>query len=266
MPPMIRTLAVFVLASLLAVPSYAQTAAPPLVTAQIVAKAAPSVAPPVVLELFTSQGCAFCPPADELMGQMVQQAGIIGLSCHVDYFTVHQNNLGKSFCTKRQGEYNRLIGTGPRYTPQLVVNGHMDMIGYETGKVSAAILKARAEKVQPIIFTETSPNIYNYALPPIVTNGDPVALWMAVYDAPHSMAITEGNNLGKKLTYYNVVSQMKDLGLWGGAPEERVVEAAFGPATGGFAIIAQNTRTGYILAAGSVNKSVTPAVAASVAQ
>jgi hypothetical protein len=251
---MIRTLAVFAFAALVAVPSFAQSAAPPLVTAQVVPKAMPVAPPPVVLELFTSQGCAFCPPADELMGQMIQQAGIIGLSCHVDYFTVHQNNLGKGFCTKRQGDYNRLIGTGPRYTPQLVVNGHMDMIGYETGKVSAAVLKARSEKVKPIAFTETSPNIYSYALPQIQTDGEPVALWMAVYDAPHSIAITEGNNLGKKVTYFNVVSQLKDMGLWSGAPEARVVEASFGPATGGFAIIAQNTRTGHIIAAGSVNK------------
>ena len=257
---MIRTLAVFALASLLAAPSFAQSnttmTAPPLVTAQIVPAAPPSVPPPVVLELFTSQGCAFCPPADELMGQMIQQQSIIGLSCHVDYFTVRKNNLGKSFCTKRQGDYNRLIGTGPRYTPQLVVNGHMDMIGYEAGKVSAAILKARAEKVQPIVLNERTDGTYNYTLPAVKTDGGPITLWMAVYDAPRSIAITEGNNLGKKITYYNVVSEMRDLGLWSGASEARAVEAGFEPANGGFAIIAQNTRTGHIIAAGSVNKAV----------
>lgn len=196
------------------------------------------------------------------MGHMIQQQSVIGLSCHVDYFTVRKNNLGKSFCTKRQGDYNRLIGTGPRYTPQLVVNGHMDMIGYEASKVSAAIMKGRAEKIKTIDFIETGGDTYNYTLPAVATDGAPVKLWLAVYDAPKSMAITEGNNLGKTVTYFNVVSEMRDLGEWGGAPEARAIQAAFNPDNGGFAIIAQNPRTGYILAAGSVNK--TPPVSAQV--
>lgn len=240
-------------------PAHAQNAAPPLVTAQVVPREAPAIPAPVVLELFTSQGCAFCPPADELMGQMIQQQSIIGLSCHVDYFTVRKNNLGKSFCTKRQSFYNRVIATGPRYTPQLVVNGHLDMIGYETGKVSAAILKARAEKVKPIVFTGTGGQTYAFTLPEVKTGGDPVALWLALYDAPKSMAITEGGNLGKNVTYYNVVSEMRDLGQWDGKPEARAVEAAASQSGGGFAVIAQNARTGHILAAGSVEQK--PAIA-----
>jgi hypothetical protein len=252
---------VFLAASLLAFflggsSSQAQEAptAPPVLT-----EATP-VPAPVVLELFTSQGCAFCPPADQLMGQMAQQQSVIGLSCHVDYFGVHKNSLGKSFCTKRQGDYNRLIGTGPRYTPQLIVNGHMDMIGYEGGKVSAAILKARAEKVAPITLTSAGGDSYSFSLPQIDTAGDPVSLWMAVYDAPHSIAITEGNNLGKKITYYNVVSRINDLGGWDGKAMARAVNADFQPANGGIAVIAQNTRTGHIIAAGSVSK--TPPIAA----
>ena len=266
---MIRFIPVLLAVCLISAPTFAQDkpmAAPPLITAQTVAPTAPSVPPPVVLELFTSQGCAFCPPADELMGQMIQQQSIIGLSCHVDYFGVRKNNLGKSFCTKRQGDYNRLIGTGPRYTPQLIVNGHMDMIGYEAGKVSAAILKARAEKVQPIVLSERVDGLYNFSLPPINTNGDPVSLWMAVFDAPRSIAITEGNNLGKKITYFNVVSKMADLGDWDGKPEARAVEAQYEPANGGIAIIAQNTRTGHIIAAGSVNKPIPAPVATTPAQ
>lgn len=230
-----------------------------LFPAQLHAQTTAAVAAPVVLELFTSQGCAFCPPADQLMGQMIEQQSVIGLSCHVDYFGVRTNSLGKSFCTKRQGDYNRLIGTGPRYTPQLIVNGHMDMIGYETGKVSAAIIKGRAEKIHPIALTSVGDNAYSFSLPDIKTNNDPVSLWMAVFDAPKSIAITEGNNLGKKITYYNVVSRMEDLGAWDGKAMARTVDAAFEPDNNGIAVIAQNTRTGHILAAGSINK--TPIVA-----
>ncbi len=225
-----------------------------LFPAQVFAQDA-KVPPPVVLELFTSQGCAFCPPADQLMGQMVQQQSIIGLSCHVDYFGVRSNDLGKSFCTKRQGDYNRLIGAGPRYTPQLVINGHMDMIGYETGKVSAGILKARSEKVISIALKPVGDNTYSFSLPDIKKNGDPIALWMAVYDAPKSISITEGNNLGKKITYYNVVERIDDLGEWDGKAMARTVDAAFSPENNGIAVIAQNTRTGHIIAAGSIEKA-----------
>jgi hypothetical protein len=206
--------------------------------------------PPVVLELFTSQACAFCPPADALMGQMIEQQSIIGLSCHVDYFGVRQNSLGKSFCTNRQINYNRLIGTGPRYTPQLVVNGHMDMIGYETGKVSAAILKARAEKVKPISLASTGGGSYTFSLPEATIGSDPVTLWMAVFDTPKPLAITEGNNFGKKVTYYNVVSRLDDLGAWDGKPTARTVNPVLTAENGGIAVIAQNTRTGHIVAAG----------------
>lgn len=228
--------------------------APPLVTAQQVPHPAPSVAPPVVLELFTSQGCSFCPPADALMGQMAQQQGVIGLSCHVDYFNIGQKSLGQGFCTKRQNDYNRLIGQGPRYTPQLVVNGHMDMIGYEGGKISAAILKARAEKIVPITLAPVSAGSYSFSLPPKSLNGAQVKLWLAVFDRPHEMTLTAGSNFGKKVTYYNVVSRLQDLGPWDGTAMRRAVDANYTPANGGIAIIAQNVATGKIIGAGSIKR------------
>lgn len=221
------------------------------------AAAPPTSPPPVVLELFTSQGCAFCPPADELMGQMIQQQSIIGLSCHVDYFGVRKNSLGKGFCTRRQSDYNRLIGTGPRYTPQLVVNGHMDMIGYEAGKISAAILKARAEKISPIGIEPAGPEAYSVSLPFRSIGGDPVVLWLAVFDAPRSIAMTEGNNFGKTVTYYNVVSRLEDMGPWDGSAMARSVPVPSDPGSAGIAILAQNTRTGHIVAAGSIRKAGT---------
>ncbi len=209
--------------------------------------AAPS---PVLLELFTSQGCAFCPPADELMGRMIQQQGIIGLSCHVDYFGVRQNSLGKSFCTRRQSDYNRQIGKGPRYTPQLVVNGQAEVIGYETGKVSAAIMKARAAKTLSIPVTAAGADAYSFSLPDVNAGADPLSLWMVVYDAPKTMAIMEGNNFGRKMTYYNVVSQLNDLGAWDGKAVARAVRVSFEADNAGIAIFAQNMRTGKIIAVG----------------
>ncbi len=252
---MIRFLLFALALSAVSVPAVAQTrAAPPLITATGGPAITPTVPAPVVLELFTSQGCSFCPPADALMGQMAEQQNVIGLSCHVDYFNVRKNSLGQGFCTKRQNDYNRLIGTGPRYTPQLVVNGHMDMIGYEGGKISAAILKARGEKIFPIALTPAGGDAYSFSLPEKSLNGASVKLWMAVFDKPHDMILTEGGNLGKKVTYYNVVSRMNDLGPWDGAAMARAVQANYIPANGGIAIIAQNVATGKIIGAGSIKR------------
>ncbi len=228
--------------------AFAQTDAPAAISPRVEAAPAP---PPVVLELFTSQGCAFCPPADELMGQMIQQRGIIGLSCHVDYFGVKSRALGKSFCTKRQADYNRIIGTGPRYTPQLVVNGHMDMIGYEAGKVSAAVLKARAEKIMPITLTAAGNGVYSFKLPAAKLTDGPVTLWMAVFESPQSVSITEGSNFGKTIKYYNVVDRIDELGAWDGSAMARSINAGYQKQDAGVAIIAQNTKTGRIIAAGS---------------
>ena len=233
-------------------------ATPALAQGQGAVVQAPASPPPVVLELFTSQGCSFCPPADALMGQMASQSGVIGLSCHVDYFNIREKSLGQGFCTKRQNDYNRLIGSGPRYTPQLVINGHMDMIGYEGGKISAAILKARSEKIFPIALAPVSQGSYSFSLPQKSLNGANVKLWLAVFDRPHEITLTEGSNFGKKVTYYNVVSRMQDLGAWDGTAMMRAVDANYAPANGGIAIIAQNVTTGRIIGAGSVNRVQTP--------
>ena len=213
-------------------------------------KASPA---PVVLELFTSQGCAFCPPADALMGQMIQQENVIGLSCHVDYFGIKKNSLGKPFCTRRQNEYGRLIGKGPRYTPQLIVNGHMDMIGYEAGRVSAAVMKARAEKMGNISITPAGGGTYTVALPQMAAGPD-VRLWSAIYDAPKNVTMMEGSNFGKKLTYFNVVSLINDMGAWNGVATTMTATPHFTPANSGFAVIAQDAKTGKIIAAGSAPK------------
>ncbi len=216
------------------------------------AQSAPS---PVVLELFTSQGCAYCPPADELMGRMINLPGVIGLSCHVDYFGVAENNLGKRFCTARQNDYRTLLDKGQRYTPQLVVNGTKDVIGYEGEKISAEILKARAQKLIPIeLHRAPNPGYYYFSLPPMDNAGGNLRVGMFVYDAPKRMLITQGNNFGKTMTYHNVVDRFIDLGVWDGLSTTRTVNAGYGPQNAGMAIIIQNIETGDVVAAGKTTR------------
>jgi len=252
MPAMIRTF--FTLFFLLPSAALAQMA-PIIMTTKPAAPAEVRVASPVVLELFTSQGCSFCPPADELMGEMIKQPSIIGISCHVDYFGVQKNNLGRGFCTRRQTDYNRMMSDGPRYTPQLVVNGRSHHIGYEGNKISAAIMKARAHKVIPIILNPAPQEGYYYFNLPAMdhANGN-LRLGMFVIAAAKKMVMTEGSNFGKSVSYYNVADRFEDLGVWDGLKATRTINANYGPADAGIAVIVQNIATGQIVAAGQAPK------------
>jgi hypothetical protein len=246
---------VFVILMILAWPGVSFAGASPAVTFQPQQAALPKIPSPVVLELFTSQGCAYCPPADALMEKLAAQPGVIGLSCHVDYFAVRGNDLGKGFCTGRQNDYNRLFSGSLRYTPQLVVNGRTHVIGYEKQKIGPAILKARAQKILPIALNRAPKDGYYYfSLPALGYENGNLRLGMFVYDAPKKIVMTDGNNFGKTITYTNVVSRFEDLGLWDGQESTRTINAFYGPQNAGIAVIVQNIATGEIIAAGKATR------------
>jgi len=215
----------------------------------------PSAQPPttpVVLELFTSQDCTFCPQADALMGQMRLQDGVIVLSCHVDYFAASKPSIGQRFCTERQDAYNKLIGSGPRYTPQLIVNGRLDVIGYDAGRVSNAVMKARDTPIETIPITSKTPTSFGADLPKMET-GD-YSLMLMMIDKPRINTLTEGPQKGRSETYYNVVSGLKDLGTWDGAPKTIEIDLSFTPENQGFTLVVQDQKTGYIMAAGTIDR------------
>lgn len=201
-------------------------------------------ASPVVVELFTSQNCPACPPADEYLKTLAESNAIIALSCHVDYFGNTSANLGKSFCTDRQSRYIKQIGRKSHFTPQMMVNGHMSEIGYETEAVSAAIIQARSERVLKIEIKSKSAGVYEFSLPAGGVSGT-TDLIMAVYDKPHQVSYR-----GKTLSYSNVLSRMLPLGTWSGGQMNSAVYPLLSNDSAGFVIIAQERESGKILAAG----------------
>lgn len=207
--------------------------------------------PPVVIELFSSQACTYCPPADRFLGQLIQQQGVIGLSCHVDYFDVKKGSLSKNFCTKRQTNYINALKVPAHYTPQMVVNGHYEVIGYEADKVSAAILKARAERMERLQIVKAPDDTYVFNLPQKDLQGQEVHVWLAVFDKPHSKTIQDGGNRGKNVTYYNVVNSLTDIGKWNGMAQTRKVNPFLKPQNAGFAILIQNHKSGKIIGSGA---------------
>src|SRR6202163_2652786 len=100
---------------------------------------------PVVVELFTSQGCSSCPPADALLGELAQRGDVLALGFHISYW----DGLGwkdpssRQSSTDRQRAYARLLGRGQVYTPQMVVEGRSEMVGSDRGAVLAALRDAQ---------------------------------------------------------------------------------------------------------------------------
>jgi hypothetical protein len=181
----------------------------------------------VVLELFTSQGCSSCPPADVLLGRLTQRPDVIALAWHVDYW----NHLGwrdpyaSRQATARQRAYARQLGSEV-FTPALVVDGATVVVGSDLAAVDTAIRAARA---LPVVVT-LSRSEAGIAIE-IGTAAAPVRALRAVYDPERATAVSAGENEGERLREYRIVREVETLGEWDGSPR-RLTASQPGPGQG----------------------------------
>ncbi len=165
---------------------------------------------PVVLELFTSQGCSSCPSADKLLGQYATNTdpSVIPIAFHVDYW----NRLGwkdpfsAAAFSERQRNYANQLGREGVYTPQLVVNGNREMVGSDAGAVARAVAAAKAQTATAAIFIDsieqTGSNLkIRYQLPADIHGATVVAV-LVQHGA--ETAIASGENEGLYLKNYNI--------------------------------------------------------------
>ena len=249
----LRIIAVlFFLSGLAALPASADgPKVPARPVAAVEAQALPAPGGPVVIELFSSQACTFCPQADHLFGDLTKQPDVIGLACHVDYFDVRHGALSHPFCTARQTRYEELLHAGPNYTPQMVMQGQFDVIGYKTDAVTAGMKAAQMAGTAWLKVT-LSPQGFSAALPPgwKAPAGASPTVWLMLYDKPHNLTVAGGRNRGQAMTYSHIVSAVNDLGPW---PADQAIMNITPPLTAGqqgFAVLLQDKNTGKILAAG----------------
>ena len=171
------------------------------------AEPAPGASGTVVLELFTSQGCSSCPPADAFLGELSRRPGVIGLSWHVDYW----NNLGwrdpfaRRAWTDRQREYARRLNAEV-YTPALVINGVAVLVGSDKAAVYQAIEQAAPPRVA-VALRRTSSGLEAE----IATTSAPVSGLLATYDPEQSTPVDAGENGGRRLTEYRIVREAMEL-------------------------------------------------------
>lgn len=176
------------------------------------------VARPVVIELFTSQGCSSCPPADALMAELAKRPGVVALSFNVDYWDYigWKDSLAKPEFGVRAKTYVERLRLQSPYTPQMIVDGLIDVVGNHRSKVDGVVEKQTNGPRNGVAVT-----IAKGATGLGVSIGDGAASPGARIIVMRTMSsvpveIGKGENRGKKITYTNVVRHVMDAGAWGG--------------------------------------------------
>ena len=206
---------------------------------------------PVVVELFTSQGCNSCPPADAFLGELAQRRNLVALAFHVDYWNYigWQDPFSSPEATERQRNYAQSLGLSSVYTPQIVVDGTFDAVGSDRAKVNQAIAAA-SQRQRLSIEIATGPASGWLVTIPAGEAAQPATVWLALYDRQHSTSVRRGENAGKILTDYNIVREFRAIGRWDGAKLDLPLDlGATDLAERGFAVIVQAATAGPILGA-----------------
>ena len=174
-----------------------------------------------VVELFTSQGCSSCPPADRLLSTMATDPSIVALSFSIDYwdFIGWKDTLASPQFTARQKAYAAALGEGRVYTPEAIVDGLFDAVGSDKAAIDHAVKIGRESKgalTVPVHLRESGG-----VLQIDIGAGTDVAAAVYVLRVAKSRTVTigRGENSGRSLTYTNVVRAIHKVGEWDGKPE-----------------------------------------------
>lgn len=209
---------------------------------------------PIVVELFTSQGCSSCPPADALLHRLADREDVLPLALHVDYWDYigWKDQFAKSAHTVRQKGYAHAAGRSMIYTPQMVIMGQDDVVGADAMELSDAIAKHQKVKPRVRIKAVREGEVLIVTLLPLVDLPQDNMLVQIVQFTPvKSVDITRGELAGHQFNYAHVVEGWQQVGPWDGQAET-VIEV---PVTGArpVAVLVQQDPYGAILAAARVD-------------
>jgi hypothetical protein len=178
--------------------------------------------PRAVVELFTSQGCSSCPAADKVLGELAKDPNVIAISLPIDYWDYlgWKDTLADSRFTARQKAYSRARGDRDVYTPQVIVNGSVHVIGSDRDKIEGAIDTTKNNDgvmSVPVSMTVSGKQI-NVSV--AASNKAPAArhgeIWICSVSKSVPIAIGRGENRGREVTYHNVVRNLLKVGDWNG--------------------------------------------------
>ncbi|MGI9483978.1 MAG: DUF1223 domain-containing protein [Hyphomicrobiales bacterium] len=183
--------------------------------------------PVAVVELFTSQACDSCPPADNFLGTLQGSQNVITMSLNVDYWDYlgWKDTLGSPDYTRRQKEYAAHRGDGRVYTPQIVVNGGKHFVGSNKRNVMREIerqLARPAEEFVPVSFEHDKQQLaITVGIAGVDAQRKDATVWLVLVGRKVEQKITRGENRGKTIAYHSVVRKLIPVGMWQG-DEKRI--------------------------------------------
>lgn len=193
--------------------------------------------PRAVIELFTSQGCSSCPPADRLMGELAKDPSLVTMSLPVDYWDYlgWKDTLAQHGHSTRERAYANVRGDGQVYTPQVVVNGVVHVLGSDKAAIEQAIAQTRrnaAPLTVPVTMTVADGTV-TVTVPAAAGAHSSGEVWLCPITGKAQVAVGRGENHGRTLTYTNVVRRWVKLGDWTGEaqtftlPVAKIADADF---------------------------------------
>jgi hypothetical protein len=201
---------------------------------------------PAVVELFQSQGCSSCPPANANVLALAGRPDVLALSFQVTYWDQlgWKDTFASPKYTERQWDYARALKHSQVWTPQVVINGRLDTVGTRPGEIERAIAKADRGAGGPAITVSGGRVTVSGA-----AGSAPAEVWLVRYD-PNiiQVPIQRGENGGKTLPHRNVVRELVRLGDWSGGARDFTLPVASRAGLGA-AILVQQGRGGAIVAA-----------------
>jgi hypothetical protein len=174
---------------------------------------------PVVVELFSSQGCSACPPADALLAELATRDDVIALGLHVDYWDYigWADTFASPQFTRRQYAYARAAGRNMVYTPQMIIGGNNRVMGNEPMQVADLIMAHRdAEYPVRITMSRVDSMLTVRAEAAMALPEYPMIVQIVRYDPMQTVEIARGENAGSTITYANIVTEWTRIGEWTG--------------------------------------------------
>ncbi len=215
-----------------------------------------------VVELFTSQGCSSCPPADKVLETYAEQPDIVALTFPVDYWDYlgWKDTFASAVHTKRQRAYALARRDGAVYTPQAVINGGPHLVGFDKSEIDKVIAKAASGQSGQlkipvrISIRDEQHLIVEADAAPAGFDASEITVWVVAVQKRGTVKIKRGENHGKTLTYCNIVRGMTPVGMWDGKPAK--IRLAIGtvekPNADSYVVLLQQGMSGPIVGAATL--------------
>lgn len=206
-----------------------------------------------VVELFTSQGCSSCPPADALLAELAERDDVLALSTHVDYWDYlgWKDPFASAATTKRQRSYADKLGLRYVYTPQMVIQGTTQVVGSHRQEVLKEIAGiSHTNDIDVDLHRQDDGVLVTLPADEAFARDRRAAdVWLILIDDRRSTRVERGENRGRHLTYRNVVQSINRIGIWRGQPMTIGISVKLPADADACAVLVQGHASGRVLGA-----------------